>query len=313
MSEFEAYAKNVTSGLDLPETVKTRIAEEVVAHLEDETRRCMSQNMPRPEAERAALERFGREQIIGQLVAQAMERKQARFRLLQNLRMAVAGLACVVISVAVGAWFQVFDDTFSSHRFVGSLPEMVEPTLYVGGLVGSLVFLAAVVASIFRARKSLAIVSSIIVLLVFWASGWVFDTMVAPRLLGDFQGRETEYIRLVDSFSRRLYLCLVPTLVTGTLIWILAGRRAYLSWLGLVLAAGLLSTLFACIDGLPYRSPWEYSTKWPKLLATGLLTLVFVMLAGFLARAIAERFGWDIEHPSPCAGLHAEDKSVETA
>ncbi len=312
MSEFAQYARSVTTGLDLPDAVKTRIAEEVVAHLEDETQRCMSQNMPRPEAERVALERFGQEQIIGQLVSQAMARRQARFRLRQNLRMAVAGLACVIISVSLGAWFQVFDDTFSSRRFMGSLPSMVGPTLYLGGLVGCLIFLAALVAGIFRVRRSLAIVSGAIVLLIFYAAEWIFHVTLGPRLAAA-RMEETEYVRLIVSLCTRRYLCWVPTLVTGTLMLILVPRRAYLIWLGLTLAAGLFSTLLMGIDSLPYQAPWMYATKWPKLLAAGLLWLVFVLLSGFLARAIAERFGWSTGQAKPSPDGGAADDSVEPA
>ncbi len=32
--------------------------------------------------------------------------------------------------------------------------------------------------------------------------------------------------------------------------------------------------------------------KWPKLLSTGFLALVFVILTGLLARGLAERFRW---------------------
>jgi hypothetical protein len=313
MSEFEVYAQNVTSGLDLPEAAKNRIAEEVVAHLEDEARRCMTQNMSRPEAERTAIERFGREQTIGLLVSQAMERRQVRHRLLQNLRMAATAGLCVTVSLAIGVWAQAFNDAVSQGDFMKSLPVMVGPTIYIGGCTGCVALLTAIVAAIFRVRWSLAIASSVIVLLVFLASAWVFDTAIAPRLLADFKGRESEFIRLVDSFSSRLYLCAAPTCVTGILMLALARRRAYVWRLGVTLAVGLVSTLFMCIDGLPYQTPWTYATKWPKLLAAGLLTLVFVLLAGFLARAIAERFGGQLDRPESPGRLREANDPVAMA
>ncbi len=292
MSEFEEYAQKVTSGLDLPEAMKVRIAEEVVAHLQDETRRCMAQNMSRPDAERAAIERFGQEQIIGQLVAQALERRQARFRLMQNLRMAVAGVACVAISVSVGAWFQVFNDFVSSQRFMESTPAMVGPTIYVGGCAGCAALLIVVLANVFRVRKSLATAVGVIVASVVVASVLSFGVLT-PHLPTDIvRGEGTDFTRFVGAFFARLYLCWVPTFTTGLAMFILARRRrACLSWLGAALATGFLSAIVIGINSMPYKAWWMYSTKWPTLLATGLLTLVFVMLAGFLARALAERFG----------------------
>lgn len=314
MSEFEEYARSVTTGLDLPEAMKIRIAEEVVTHLEDETRRCMTQHMSRPDAERAAIERFGGEQTIAQLVAQALERRQTRFRLSRSLKMALAATLCVVLSVAVGAWFTIFKDAVAGREFMSRLPEMIGMTLYAGGFFGSLAILGVIVAVIFRVRKSVSIAAFIVVAIIFYASMNVFSAIPALReTIGTIRGGESEYTLVLHAFCMRLYVCWVPTLVTGIIIAVLVRRRAYLLWGAATLIIGLLSSLLWGFNHLIYKAPWMYWMKWPKLLSTGLLALVFVMLAGFLARAIAERFGWNLDRSAPSFTVPTMDDHVETA
>lgn len=291
MGEFEAYAQSVTAGLDLSEAAKTRIAEEVVAHLEDEARRCVAEGMSPAEAQRAALERFGKEQIIGQLIAGALEQKQSRFRQWRAAKTAALATTLVIVSLAVGAWFTVFNDAVAGQAFMESLPRLVGPILYLGGATGCLAVLAVVIAPLFRVHWVVALSSFIAMVLISYASMSLFHALPALReTIGTIRLRQSEYTSVVNAFWMKLYLGGVPTVATGIIVAIVSRRRSRVLWLAVPFALGLLSAVLWGFNRLSHPAPWMYWMKWPKLLSTGLTALVFVILTGLLARAVAERF-----------------------
>lgn len=292
MQDFEIYAQRVIDGLDLSGAMKNRIKQEIVAHLEDEMQRCMAEGLSRAEAQDTAIERFGKEKIIGKLVAQALERKQVRFRRLCAAGAIVFVVLLVIISIGVGAWFKVFTDAVAGRDFVRSMPRFAWLVLYLGAGIGCLAILAMVVAKLFHVSRLLAGLCILVMLVVFHASMFLFESIPLLReTIGTVRADQSEYTRVANSFLMRLYLCWLPTIMTGTIIAILARRRACILWLFVSLATGLLSAVLWGFRLMPRPVPWMYWIKWPKLLSAGLLALVFVMLTGFLARSIAERYG----------------------
>jgi len=134
-------------------------------------------------------------------------------------------------------------------------------------------------------------------MLVFYASMFLFGSVpLLHETIGTVRASQSAYTRAVNSFLMRLYLCWLPTIVTGVIIAVLVRRRACIFWLAMSLATGLISAVLWGFRLLPHPAPWMYWMKWPTLLSAGLLVLVFVMLTGFLARSIAERFGWGKSH-----------------
>jgi len=294
MQEFEIYAQRIIDELDLSGAMKDRIKQEIVAHLKDEMQRCLSEGITQAEAPAAAMKRFGEAQIISRLVAQALERRQARIRRLRTTSAIVFAVLLVIISIGVGAWFKVFTDAVAGRDFVRSMPGFAWwLVLYFGAGIGCLAILAMVVAKLFHVSRFLAGLSILAVAVVFYASMFLFGSIPFLReTIGTVRAGQSAYIRVVNSFCMRLYLCWLPTIITGAIIAVLVRRRACIFWLAMSLAIGLISAVLWGFRLLPYPAPWMYWIKWPKLLSAGLLVLVFVMLTGFLARSIAERCDW---------------------
>lgn len=293
MQEFEIYAQRIIDELDLSGAMKDRIKQEIVAHLKDEMQRCLSEGITQAEAPAAAIKRFGEEQIISRLVAQALERRQARIRRLRTTSAIVFAVLLVIISIGVGAWFKVFTDAVAGRDFVRSMPRFAWLVLYLGAGIGCLAILAMVVAKLFHISRFLAALSILAVAVVFYASMFLFRSIPFLReTIGTVRAGQSAYIRVVNSFCMRLYLCWLPTIITGAIIAFLACRRVSILWLSIAFATGFLSAVLWGFRLLPYPAPWMYWMKWPTLLSAGLLVLVFVMLTGFLARSIAERYDW---------------------
>ena len=293
MQDFEEYAQQVTDGLDLSDAMKERIKQEIVAHLEDEMQRCLSEGLTQAKAHDAALERFGKEQTIHRLVAQALALKEARFRRVRVARAVGLGILLVIVCVVIGAWFNVFDDAVSGTDFVKSLPGLIWPIVYVGTAIGCLIILAMVVAKLFHVSRLLAGLCTVALVVIFFVSMFLFKSMPLLReTIGTIRSGQSAQTRVSNAFLMRLYLCWVPTVIAGAIISLLTKRRACILWLSLSFAVGLTSAVLWGFNSLPRRAPWMYWMKWPKLLATGLLALLFVMLTGFLARSVAVRFGW---------------------
>ena len=293
MQDFKEYAQHVTDGLDLSDAVKKRIQQEVVAHLEDEMHRCLSEGLTPAKAQDVALERFGNEQTIHGLVAQALAHKEDRFRQVREARVIAVGIMLIVSSVVIGAWFNVFDDAVSGTDFVNSLPGLVWPILYFGTGIGCLAILTIVVAKLFRVSRLLAGLCVITLVVIFGASMFLFESIPLLReTIKTVRSGQSAQTSVVHSFLMRLYLCWVPTVIAGVIISILAKRRDLILWLSTSFGIGLISAVLWGFDRIPRRAPWMYWMKWPKLLSTGLLALLFVMLTGFLARSVAGRFGW---------------------
>jgi hypothetical protein len=316
MNQFEAYAQRVTAGLDLPESAKLRIAAEVVAHLEDETQRGLRQNLSRPQAERRALELFGRDQLIRQWVAQALAPKQARFRRSRNLKLAVGFALGALFSIAVGAWFTVFNDAVSGREFLEKLPALAGAILYLGGCLAVLAVLGMIVAAIFRVSKSLSIAACLAVALLFFLSMTVFRAVPALRsTIGTIREGQSPWTTVQNAFAMRLYLCWIPTLLTALLTLCLVRLPApllkftaspspvrpptRLLRFAAPFTLGLLSAFLWAFNYLERPAPWMYWMKWPKLLSTGLLALIFVTLAGLLAQSLAARLPRPNPRPSP--------------
>jgi len=294
MQEFEIYAQRIIDELDLSGSMKDRIKREIVAHLKDEMQQCLSEGITQAEAPSVAIKRFGEEQIISRLVAQALERRQARIRRLRTIIAIVFAVLLVIISIGVGAWFKVFTDAVAGRDFVRSMPGFAWwLVLYFGAGIGCLAILAMVVAKLFHVSRFLAALSILVVVVVFYVSMSLFELIPFLReTIGTARANQSAYTRALNSFLMRLYLCWLPTIVIGTIIALLVRRRVCIFWLAMSLTTGLISAVLWGFRLLPHTAWWMYWIKWPKLLSAGLLVLVFVMLTGFLARCIAERYDW---------------------
>jgi hypothetical protein len=293
MQGFEEYAQQVTDGLDLSDAMKQRIRQEVVTHLEDEMQRCLSEGLTQDKAYDAALERFGNEQTIRRLVAQALELKEVRFRRLCIVSGIIFAAALVLVAIGTGAWLTVFKDAVAGRDFRNSMPRLAWQVMYLGAGIGCLAILAMVIAKLFRVGRLLTGLCLIASVVIFYASMFLFQSIPFLReTIGTIRTGQSARTLIVHSFLMRLYLCWVPTIIVGVIISLLAKRRACILWLSVSFAVGLISAVLWGFTNLPRPAPWMYWMKWPKLLSTGLLALLFVMLTGFLARSVTERFGW---------------------
>lgn len=293
MQDFEEYAQKVIGGLDLSKTMKERIQQEVVAHLEDEMQRCLSEGLTHAKAHEAALERFGNEQTIHRLVAQALELKEARFRRLCTVIGIIFAVVLVLAAIGIGAWLTVFKDAVAGRDFRNSMPRLAWLAMYLGAGVGCLAILAMVVAKLFRVSRLLAGLCMIVLVVIFYASMFLFKSIPLLReTIGTIRPDQSAQTLVVHSFLMRLYLCWVPTVIAGVIISLLAKRRDLILWLSASFGIGLISAVLWGFNVIPRPAPWMYWMKWPKLLSTGLLVLLFVMLTGFLARSFDGRFSW---------------------
>jgi hypothetical protein len=293
MQDFEKYAQQVTVGLDLSDVMKERIKQEMVAHLEDEMQRCLSGGLAQGEARDTAIELFGKEQTIRLLVAQALSLKEARFRRLCTVSGILFAAALVLVAIGIGAWMTVFKDAVAGSDFRNSMPEFDWKVLYLGAGIGCLAILAMVVAKLFRVSRLLAGLCMLALIVIFYASMYLFHVIPPLReTIGTIRPGQSGRADVVNAFLMRLYLCWAPTVITGVIISLLAKRRACILWLSVSFGTGLISAVLWGFSRLPRPAPWMYWMEWPKLLATGLLALLFVMLTGFLARSVAGRFGW---------------------
>lgn len=293
MQDFEGYAQHVTDGLDLSDTMKERIRQEVVAHLEDEVQRCLAEGLEPVKAHDVALERFGNEQTIHRLVAQALELKEARFRRLCTVIGIIFAVVLVLVAIGIGAWLTVFKDAVAGHDFRNSMPKLAWLVMYLGAGVGCLAILAMVVAKLFRVSRLLASLCMIASVMIFYTSMFLFESIPLLReTIGTIRSGQSAQTLVAHSFLMRLYLCWVPTVIAGVIISLLAKRRDLILWLSASFGIGLISAVLWGFNRIPRPAPWMYWMKWPKLLSTGLLVLLFVMLTGFLARSVGGRFGW---------------------
>jgi hypothetical protein len=277
--------------------MKVRIQQEVVAHLEDEMQRCLSEGLTNAEAHNAALERFGDEQTIHRLVAQALELKEARFRRLCTVIGIIFALVLVIVAIGIGAWLTVFKDAVAGRDFRNSMPKFAWLVMYVGAGIGCLAILAMVVAKLFRVSRLLAGLCMIVSVMIFYVSMYLFQSIPLLReTIGTIRSGQSAQALVINSFLMRLYLCWVPTVIVGVVISLLAKCRDLILWLSASFGIGLISAVLWGVNHISCPAQWMYWMKWPKLLSTGLLALLFVMLTGFLARSVAGRFGWGNSH-----------------
>ena len=166
MQNFEKYAQKVTEGLNISNSMKERIHQEVVAHLEDEMQRCLSEGLTHDEAHNTALERFGNEQTIHQLVAQALKLKEARFRRLCTICGINFTVVLVLIAIGIGAWLTVFNDAVAGRDFYNSMPKIAWFIMYFGAGIGCLVILTIIISKLFRVSMLLAGLCTIILIVI---------------------------------------------------------------------------------------------------------------------------------------------------
>jgi hypothetical protein len=289
MQELETYAKNITDRLDLPEATKNRIEEETIAHLEEGIQHCLAKGLSQEDALHASIEKFGKEDVMAKLVSDALSNKQRRFRLQRALQMFGVAVLLIILTVVVGAWFNFFDDMVSGLSFARTMPDYMRAILYLGGAIGCIVVLSLIARKLFHTRMILVIFSALFVLFTFFVTVLIFKNITLLReKIGVIHGDETFYISLRNAFLMRLYLCWVPTTIIGIAGLLLTRKRKCILLFCSSIGIGLLSAGLCGINRLR-GVPWLNFMKWPKLLSTGLLALVFVILVGLLSVAITNR------------------------
>jgi hypothetical protein len=290
MQSLEMYLKNITEPLDLSESMKRRIKEESIDHLEEEIQHCLANGMSREDAEKAAIEKFGKSEVMAKLVGDALSNRQRRFRLQRSLQILGIAAILVVLSIIVGFWFNMFDDAVSGEDFVHTMPRYVWTILYVGCMIGGITILSALTCKLFHVRTILVIFSALAVLATFFAAVFIFDNIpLLKEEVGFTHGNETPYVLAFKAFCMRIYLCWIPTIIVGIAILLLACKRKYVLLLCVSLCIGFLSAAFFGISRLGNLPIWLYFMKWPKFLSVGLLAMLFMMLTGILSISIMDR------------------------
>ncbi len=274
MSEFEKFADLVTRDLLLSKRANARVRSEIISHLEDEYSVCREQGVPEDEARQVAIKRFGEEEAMSKLFDDSLRTKQQRFRRLSAMYLGVLSL----LVVGAGAAFNIFDDSFSRMDF----PKDLQPAIYLSALIGTLIVLSLLAAILFKVRFVPTIFATISVALTF-----VFAVMIVratpAREIFVFEASDDDFTRAWIGFFMRLYFCWCPTLIVVVSSLFVVRDRTQLRGSGVCLGIGLISAILWGTRNLGLGP-----MKWPKLLSTGLLAAVFVVLVWLVVRTLAK-------------------------
>lgn len=290
MSKLEDYIRSITKDLDLPPVVIARIQDEALAHLDDERARCEADGFAESESEDAAIERFGRHDVIAGMIDAAMAERQASYRRSRNIYWALGVGVLILVGVVIGGWFTAFDDAVSG---IGDLPFEVFRVVYVGGGILCLSLLAIIAACMFRVKIGYMLIAIPLVASSFYLARQFpvsRELFYIPPGLYEEPGIDWNAARLF--FYMRLYVCWVPMIAIAPVTLLLKRNREIVTWLIIAAGIGLLSALLWSLNygNFYWTAPWLFAFKAPKLLSTGLMAAAFMIQAGALGRAMQARF-----------------------
>jgi uncharacterized membrane protein len=213
----------------------------------------------------------------------------------------VIAVALLTASVTVGAALNAADD--AAHR----VRRHAAYAVFVLGAAAAIALLSIGAAALARARAVTAVLSVILVLLAVVGSQLLFNVSPLRHSIGWIRGDETVAEQATDRFAMRLYLCWTPTVIVGgasLLLW--RSRRGYIGFAA-AMAAGLGSAVLWGAQPYAGYHRWLIPLKWPKLLSTGLLLLVLLLLCQLLAGAI-ESFRHRHAHRALAGGSRMQEK-----
>ena len=198
-------------------------------------------------------------------------------------RTLLASIILLVVATAAGAALQAFDDA------AGRLGLSAYATPVAFGIAATAV--VAVVALVGRVAGSpvwQTVLAAVLVLGAWLAALSLFDASPLRRTVGFITGNETPQQHAFNRFVMRLFLCWVTVGIVGGAGLLLSRRREVFGWMVAGLAAGFCSAVLWGGYMLAGRAEWLRVMKWPKLLSTVLLVVMFVCLVRLLAAAIGD-------------------------
>ncbi len=205
-----------------------------------------------------------------------LQRAEARV-----VRKAVAIAVSVLLAgVALGAGLNALDDAATGARGHAA------HAAFAIAAAAAVALLAVGAAAIARARAAIAVASVILVLAALLGSAVLFDLSPLRQSIGWIRGDETIAEQAMDRFAMRLYLCWTPTVIVGIASLLLSLRRRECIGVAAALAVGLASAALWGVGPYAGRYRWLIPMKWPKLLSTGLVLLVLLLLCQLLAGAM---------------------------
>jgi len=279
------YVRSITDDLDLPEKTKAGIREEAIAHLEDEASRWVAEGMSPGDAERAAIERFGRENEMAKMLSESLAATQARFKARRIL------LTAAAILVAFTVWPFV-RELYCWIAMRGTLQDPRPWWVYYTGLVmlaGMFVILFAIAMRLAGARIVVAVSATVAVIalgFISWPLAAIIYTSMGGRAIigGSVAGEMSGYCAwalAVGAVALALHRDRSQYLLAGACL-INAALAGYIHFLGITHPTSYL------------RSP-----ETPGAAFSGLQLVLFIWLLARAIMLLCDRRGWLRGHQYP--------------
>lgn len=198
-------------------------------------------------------------------------------------RALLASVVLLVVAMAAGAALQVFDD--AAGRL--GLSRYATPVAF-GVAAAAVVAVVALVGRIAGSPVWQTVLAAVLVAGAWLAALSLFDASPLRRTVGHIYGNETPQQHAFNRFVMRLFLCWVTVGIVGGAGLLLSRRRGVFGWMVAGLAAGFCSATLWGGYMLTGRAAWLRVMKWPKLLSTVLLVVMFVCLVRLLAGAMRD-------------------------
>ena len=198
-------------------------------------------------------------------------------------RALVASAALLVVATAAGALLQAFDD--AAGRL--GLSRYATPVAF-GVAAAAVVAVLALGARRAGSPVWQTVLAAVLVFGAWLAALSLFDASPLRRTVGFITGNETPPQHAFNRFVMRLFLCWVTVGIVGGAGLLLSRRREVFGWMLISLAAGFCSATLWGGYLLAGRAAWLRVLKWPKLLSTVLLVVMFVCLVRLLAAAMRD-------------------------
>ena len=211
------------------------------------------------------------------------EQTQRIVRWLRALRKPVRTGLLLFACVLIGYWFNAFDDAVSG---AGKLPPAMWALVYFGGWSGAIAGLTLIASALFQVRKRWIPAGVALAALAFFVAMMLFSLSPLSSAVGYIYGNETAWQLAGKRFGMRLFMCWGATVFAVSGVWYLRGKQVDWHWVLGALGVGLATAILGGASLLGRYAPWLAYMKWSKFLSTGIIALLFVLLAGALAEAV---------------------------